>query len=32
MKGLYNKYYWDFKIFGYNPGYVGHSDIDDGIH
>lgn len=25
------KYYWDFKIFGYSPAYVGHAEVDDGI-
>ena len=32
LRGLYKKYYWDFKIFGYSPAYVGHPELDDGIH
>ena len=31
LEGLYEKYYWDFKIFGYSPAYVGHPEISDGI-
>ena len=31
LQGLYKKYYWDFKIFGYTPAYIGHPELDDGI-
>ena len=31
LEKLYEKYYWDFKIFGYSPAYVGHPELDDGI-
>ena len=29
LQALYDKYYWDFKIFGYHPDYAGHPEIDD---
>lgn len=31
LTALYDKYYWDFKIFGYSPKYAGHQEIDDNI-
>lgn len=31
LQSLYQKYYWDFKIFGYSPGYAGHPEVDDKV-
>ena len=31
LRKLYEKYYWDFKIFGYKNDYIGRPEVTDEI-